>query len=79
MSCSLSVCVCVCVCARLWSSPKTSILGCCTPRDNLCDEDTRVFSDVWVICAPCDTETQTRISLERKNVVSQQQQQEYYI
>lgn len=39
-------------------SPEPAILSCCTTRDDLGDEDSRIVSDVWIICPTCYTEPQ---------------------
>lgn len=43
--------------------PETSVLGGGSSRDDLGDEDGRVVSDVRIISSSCDTEAQSRVTL----------------
>lgn len=55
--------MCVCVCL-----PEASILGGGSSRDDLCNKDGGVVSDVRIISSSCDTEAQTRVTLNTRRV-----------
>lgn len=44
-------------------SPQPAVLGSCSSRYDLCDEDAGVFTDVRVVCAAGDAESQPRVTL----------------
>lgn len=44
-------------------SPQPAVLGRCSSRYDLCDEDAGVFTDVRVVCAAGDAESQPRVTL----------------
>lgn len=48
-----------------WStvSPQPAILGSCSSRDDFCDEDAGVFTNVRIVCASGDAESQPRVTL----------------
>lgn len=48
-------------------SPEPSVLGGGSSRYDFGDEDARVFTDVRVVCAACDAEAQSRVTLDNQD------------